>query len=241
MKQKDFTLIELLVVIAIIAILSGLLLPTLGNARAAARRTYCSGNLSQQGRTLLLYALDNDDALPDGSIRDPDNTDGWWNKLYQYHANLGINLCRDGEASAPVTAYDRSGRTEAKKTAYGYNCLLGSPEVQMSDQYSGFPKLVVRLNQLSNTTLAFADVCRSTAFLPENNQFYQLNAPAPTDDPGAFAFRHSGQGNVVFTDGHGEAISGKELWHRAESAYGQADINSFCGVYPEMNFYLTGQ
>lgn len=64
---RSFTLIELLVVVAIIGILAGLLLPVIAAAREKARRTKCMSNISQVGKALVMYSMDNNENYP-GSI-----------------------------------------------------------------------------------------------------------------------------------------------------------------------------
>lgn len=61
---RAFTLIELLVVIAIIALLMGILLPAMGNAREAARGTVCMASIKSSGSLAVAYANDHRGQAP---------------------------------------------------------------------------------------------------------------------------------------------------------------------------------
>ncbi|MDX2132665.1 MAG: type II secretion system protein [Planctomycetota bacterium] len=63
-RRHAFSLIELLVVIAVIAVLIGILLPALGQARMTARATVCGARLQQIGVGLTAYLNDFPERLP---------------------------------------------------------------------------------------------------------------------------------------------------------------------------------
>src|SRR5688572_29814756 len=63
-RRNGFTLVELLVVIGIIAVLIGILLPTLAKARSNATRIKCAAQLRDVGTALHAYASENKGWLP---------------------------------------------------------------------------------------------------------------------------------------------------------------------------------
>lgn len=89
--RRAFSLIEVLVSLAIIAVLVGLLLPTLIYARDAARTAVCAGNLRQVGMAWSLY-LDDHEVFPQHDV-DPD---------WKYG---GVRF--SGPGGVPVLASDR--------------------------------------------------------------------------------------------------------------------------------------
>jgi prepilin-type N-terminal cleavage/methylation domain-containing protein/prepilin-type processing-associated H-X9-DG protein len=97
-KRSAFTLVELLVVIGIIAVLIGILLPSLTKGRESALKIKCQANLHSLGQLLVIYGNENRGVLypmgPRSPIDDKPTTlgtnyapDKRW-PMYVFHTKL---------------------------------------------------------------------------------------------------------------------------------------------------------
>jgi prepilin-type N-terminal cleavage/methylation domain-containing protein len=79
-RRSAFTLIELLVVIAIIALLMGILMPSLSRARSQAKKVVCTAHMKGLGVSLRMYVDDYD-----GKTHNSPNN-GLWDTAYEGNA-----------------------------------------------------------------------------------------------------------------------------------------------------------
>jgi prepilin-type N-terminal cleavage/methylation domain-containing protein len=190
--QKRFTLIELLVVIAIIAILAGMLLPALNNARANAECMKCVGNMKQIGYYLVLYADSSNGFYPkpEGTVEweevDPETKGpGWTNSLrITMNAQREIFKCRGDKE---------------RQFSYSFNAhepYIRAGSVRTSWHSSNFAK-----GKVSNSSIILVEETKPEMFYAvdsDHDNYTQNTTPISDAVHRGFA--------VTFADGHAEKL-----------------------------------
>ena len=212
--KKNFTLIELLVVIAIIAILAGMLLPTLGKARNTARGIQCKNQQKQLYLAAMLYCSDYKD---------------WFPGIYKKY----VRVDEPGLSSAPYRYYLNVSQVRCQKT---WSCpaakfVLTTTQSWQHIKYSGFvggannftPLNLKHFGRKSGTktiptpskVLAFADGaeshpsgcgCAAYGFFRGTTCLTTPKADDPSGKIGETAFRHNGNMNYITLGGNTNQI-----------------------------------
>jgi prepilin-type N-terminal cleavage/methylation domain-containing protein/prepilin-type processing-associated H-X9-DG protein len=203
-----FTLVELLVVIAIMSLLIGLLLPSLGAAKEAARKLVCLAQLRGIGITVPMYAMDyNDWLLMHG--REPGGGEFYWfKKLHHYsgepagqtkYLSTPKDMFRCPTQDSSTWSYDDSPLfANGAEISYGWNYMLG-------DHGIPGPSGVVPPDRWRTTQI------NSPSSMVVIGETYGGGMPGlrgylVDDRPDfyRFAIRHDLGGNVAWADSHGD-------------------------------------
>jgi prepilin-type N-terminal cleavage/methylation domain-containing protein/prepilin-type processing-associated H-X9-DG protein len=232
-RRLAFTLIELLVVIGIIAILVGILLPTISGARKEANRANCLANLRSMQQSQWIYATENRGYLVQAGMSHggahANEALTWFNTLQRYGSNRLLPRCPSDNSphwpdGAPVP---NSGGLQYRRCSYGINDFLDRDLCPWGPNFSAVPPggLYVKIEQVRRpaTTIQFIEMTYTGEFAgadhPHVENWAGVNIPASAAKHvqinahgGVHPANWQAQANYGFLDGHAESLRFRDVF-----------------------------
>ena len=223
--KENFTLIELLVVIAIIAILAGMLLPALQQARERAKDISCRNNMKTIGMYTAQYVDGNKEFYPIGAKNDASG-ETWFSCMKEILGSSFVTVkgvFRDPVNSnstdipagyakvfcCPGDTFRTNKSSKPIKRALSYTLYsnVGADSPKKLQKISNILRPSARLYRTDCTYTAKPD---SYVNLTNYNWLYGLNVNMD-NSKGEVSFRHNNNANTLFLD-----------WHVSSMTYGQS-------------------
>ena len=195
-------MVEVLVMVSLIAALSALAVPISRTMLTRSHAVNCASNLRQIGMATMMYASDYSMTLPVTTHQRRSGGLSWSLSLQPYASGKVTFKCADDEE---------------KKRPYTYlinDFLTPNPAGAPDLDFSRLSKI-----QRPETTFLFAEA--SATYL-NSDHFHFSDYRGHSIPPAAFAKqvaveRHGGKSNFLFTDGHVETLSWKEVQLRLQA------------------------
>jgi prepilin-type N-terminal cleavage/methylation domain-containing protein/prepilin-type processing-associated H-X9-DG protein len=223
--SRAFTLVELLVVIGIVALLVGILLPSLARARESARATQCLSNMRQVGMAFTMFASDHGGHLPQtGAAKDKERFDvngapadvsvRWFGGFHGTPQRFfaGASMLDDywglaDVGGCPSFEVEDWLRPQYGPVDYAYSSIFGrhADWVAGGTRRSGLGVKIHRIANPSKKALAWDSARVQAGKLDRTPWGYPSTGWNGRQEPN-FHARHGVLGDVVFADGHVESF-----------------------------------
>ena len=218
-RGQGFTLVELLVVIAIIAVLMGILLPSLNRAREQARKIACLSNMRQMGVAVSAYLTDSAYRLPPSSCHLDDPNDHWLRILAGYTREQLLFHC-PSDTARDFVDWNKplDEQKDRRYSSFAVNSLLDPLHFRYGPRTN-------RYNDTNCIRQPMYTIWLSEA--PDTENFNLADHIHPEMWEGSIEYarqsiawdRHKGTSNYLFADGHAENMKFEETYAWPDTCY----------------------